>query len=475
MREKINTGNRIFSLFYFITPIVALWSLATAVIAENNPSKPNVLLIVSDDHGYADVGFQGCQDIPTPHLDRLAREGIHCTSGYVSHPFCSPTRAGLMTGRYQQRFGHENNPFYDPNDHREGLPTSEKLLPAHLREAGYVTGWIGKWHLGATPEFRPLNRGFSETFGFIGGGHKYQNWTPNVAVEYQVPIERNGQPVEVTNHLTIEFGHEADAFIRRHKSDLWFLYLAFNAPHTPHEPTPERLAKFASIADPKRRAYAAQVSLMDDAIGETLGALRDTAQERRTLVFFFSDNGGPVGAIGANGSLNTPLRAGKGSVYEGGVRVPFVVSWPGKLAAGKTYDQPVISLDVFATALACAGMPMPTDKKYDSVNLLPFLTGEKPGAPHERLLWRSGPQLALREAQSKLVRRKDQKDELYDVMADLSESNDLAETQVEAGKRLGTTLDAWNSELVPPAFPGLGGRNAAKGGKKGKKANPKTD
>ena len=202
--------------------------------------SPNVLVIVSDDHGYADVGFQGCQDIPTPHLDRLAREGVHCTNGYVSHPFCSPTRAGLMTGRYQHRFGHQNNPFYDPDDHKEGLPLSEKLMPEFLKPAGYVTGWVGKWHLGAAPEFHPEKRGFDETFGFIGGGHKYINWSVNRQTEYAVPLERNGRPEEVTDHLSLRFGHEAAAFVTRHKGKPWFLYLAFNAPHTPHEPTAER-------------------------------------------------------------------------------------------------------------------------------------------------------------------------------------------------------------------------------------------
>ena len=164
--------------------------------------KPNILLIVSDDHGYGDVGFQGCKDIPTPHLDKLAAEGMHCTSGYVSHPFCSPTRAGLMTGRYQHRFGHQLNPYYNPDDHKEGLPLSEELLPEYLGKAGYKTGWIGKWHLGAAPEFRPENRGFAETFGFIGGGHKFLNWEVNIKNEYTVPIQRNGKPVEVKEHLT---------------------------------------------------------------------------------------------------------------------------------------------------------------------------------------------------------------------------------------------------------------------------------
>jgi arylsulfatase A-like enzyme len=416
---------------------------------------PNILVIVSDDQGYADTGFQGCKDIPTPHLDRLAKSGLRCTDGYVSHPFCSPTRAGLMTGRYQQRFGHENNPFYDPESHIEGLPTSQKLLPEYLKAAGYVTGWIGKWHLGAAAEFRPINRGFSETFGFIGGGHQYQGWNPNVKGEYLVPIERNGKPVEVTNHLTVAFGHEAADFVARHKTEPWFLYLAFNAPHTPLQPTEERLAKFAAIEDVKRRKYAAQVSLLDDAIGEALAALHETGQDNRTLVFFFSDNGGPIGPTG-NGSINSPLRAGKGTVYEGGVRVPFVVSWPGKIPGGKDYGKTVCSLDVFATALAVAGVPMPTDKKYDSVNLVPYLTGENAGVPNNRLFWRSGKQSAAHDGAEKLVRHGGQSDELYDLAADLSETKDLATSKADDAKKLGEILDGWDKELIPPSFPGLG-------------------
>ena len=214
-------------------------------------------------------------------------------------PYGNP-HACRSTGRCQQRFGHEHNPFYDPRDHREGLPTSEKLLPEFLRAAGYATGWIGKWHLGPAPEFHPLKRGFTETFGFLGGGHHYLNWQVKPSAEYNVPIERNGQSVEVADHLTVAFGHEAAAFVRRHATEPWFLYLAFNAPHMPNEPTADRLARFASIPDKKRRAYAAQVSLMDDAIGEAMAAVRDTGQDRRTLVFFFSDNGGPISQAGPN-------------------------------------------------------------------------------------------------------------------------------------------------------------------------------
>jgi arylsulfatase A-like enzyme len=445
--------------------LVLAWLIASVAVAAE-VRRPNVLLIVSDDQGYADAGFQGSKEIPTPHLDRLAKSGVRFTSGYVTHPFCSPTRAGLMTGRYQQRFGHERNPFYDPSDHTEGLPLAETLLPAHLVRAGYATGWMGKWHLGAAPEFAPGKRGFQETFGFIGGGHKFRDWKTNAAVEYTVPVERNGVAVESPEHLTTALGQEAAAFVRRHTGEPWFLYLAFNAPHSPNEPTPERLARLAAIADPKRRAYAAQVSLMDDAIGEALGALRETGQAERTLVFFFSDNGGP---LAANGSVNAPLRGKKGEVYEGGVRVPFLMAWPGKIAAGGTDDRPVSSVDVFATSLAAAGAPMPTDKRYDSVNLLPYLTGEKSGAPHERLFWRNGQLRAVREGRWKLVHLPKQAPELYDLSADLAETTDLAAKHPADVARLGAALEAWDRELIEPVFAGLGAERPGQPNRKTKK------
>lgn len=419
--------------------------------------RPNVLVIVSDDHGYEDVGFQKNRNVTTPHLDSLAASGLRCTNGYVTHPFCSPTRAGLLTGRYQQRFGHERNPFYDPADAKEGLPLSETLFPAHLAKAGYATGWVGKWHLGATPEFSPFKRGFTEGFGFIGGGHRYQNWEVKPGGEYNISLLRNGEPVEEKEHLTTAFGREASAFIKRHEAKPWFLYLAFNAPHTPHEPTPEALAKFSTITDPVRQKYLAQLSLMDDAVGSVLGALKETDQTKKTLVFFFSDNGGPIKAGGANGSSNRPLRGGKGDVFDGGVRVPFVVSWPGTLPEGKDYTQPVSSLDVMATALGVAGVPMPTDKKYDSVNLLPFLKG-KDGSPHERLFWRNGEDLAVREGMWKLVRIKGKHDQLFEVGNRVEEERDLSEEQPDVVHDLAAKLDSWNKELVPPAFPGLSGR-----------------
>jgi arylsulfatase A-like enzyme len=462
MNEQRNCSRRNF----LGTTLAATTALSTLVAnASRAAERPNILVILSDDEGYADAGFQGSNDISTPNLDQLASQGLRCTSGYVSHPFCSPSRAGLLTGRYQARFGHEHNPHYDPTDHREGLPTTEKLLPEFLQQAGYATGWIGKWHLGAAPEFHPQRRGFQETFGFLGGGHHYIDWKVMSEKEFNAPICRSGNPVEVKQHLTLAFGHEAAAFVRRHQEGPWFLYLAFNAPHAPLEPTDERLARFAHIPNLTRRKYAAQVSLMDDAIGETLDALRKSGQDKRTLVFFCSDNGAPPPwqDIGAS---NGPLRGYKGDVYEGGIHVPFVISWPARLPGGKDYHLPVSSLDVFATALVCAGVPIPSDKPYDSVNLIPYLSGEKSGRPHGRLFWRTDfyLQAAVRDGDMKLVRDKlefgpnhdpwhwktvDKPDQLFDLAADLGEKQNRADADQPTTDELERELDAWFNQMAP--------------------------
>lgn len=429
--------------------------VASRVDAES--ARPNILIIVSDDHGYADLGFQGSTDIATPNLDRLAASGVVCTNGYVSHPFCSPTRAGLLTGRYQARFGHEYNPVYDPLDPTEGLPLSEKLLPQYFLDAGYKTGWVGKWHLGASPAHAPWQRGFSETFGFIGGGHQFINWKPNER-QYTLPLTRNGQPLDmVPEHLTLALGGEASAFVKRHAAQPWLLYLAFNAPHTPHQPTAEREQKFSHIENAQRRKYLAQISLLDDAVGTVTSALAETGQAQRTLIFFFSDNGGPT----KNGANNGKLKGQKGQVYEGGVRVPFVVSWPDKIAPNSRYNAAVSSLDVLATSLAAAELTMPSDKKYDSVNLLPHLTGALKSDPHSALFWRAalGMSLAVREGDWKLVRNHNQPDELYNLSDDIGETKELASSHADVKQRLVSILEGWNKELVDPAFQGSSVKN----------------
>jgi arylsulfatase A-like enzyme len=421
-----------------------------------SPAKPNVLIILADDLGYADLGFQGSKEVPTPHLDALAKSGVRCTSGYVTHPFCSPSRAALLTGRYQQRFGHEYNPVYDPLDRTEGLPLNERLLPEFMRKAGYATGWVGKWHLGSWPAHAPWRRGFHETFGFIGGGHRYLNWRPNDR-QYTLPITRNGRPVGVKEHLTTAFGNAAAAFVRRHSGGPWLLYLAFNAPHTPHEPTPKREERFRGIEPAPRRKCLAQISLLDDAVGVVLRALDETGQAGRTLGFCLSDNGGPI----TSAAKNEPLRGTKGQLYEGGVRVPFVVRWPGHLPAGTTYDAPVSSLDIFATAVALADVSVPAGKQYDGVNLIPYLAGKSQASPHDRLFWRTegGEAHAVREDRWKLIRLKDKPAELFDLAADIGETRNLAAVEPEVANRLAQALDAWDRELIPPLFLGSSAKN----------------
>lgn len=437
------------------TPLIAglailVLNLAAESIVVAANDKPNVLLIVADDLGYADVGFHGCKDIPTPHLDRLAASSVRCSNGYVTHPFCSPTRAGLLTGRYQQRFGHENNPAWKPESTVLGLPLSQTTLPQVLKTAGYTTGAVGKWHLGAHPQFHPNRRGFDEYFGLLGGGHIYLPGDKGGA-EYTIPMDRNGQPEPLVGYLTEVLGREASAFITRHKSEPWFLYLAFNAPHTPLQVTDKQLDRVKHIADETRRNYAGLVVGLDDAIGEVLASLKSSGQSENTLVWFLSDNGGP---IGVTHSENTPLRGAKGQVFEGGVRVPFLISWPQRLPAGKTFDAPVHSLDIFATVAALTNARVSESHSLEGVNLLPFLTGTKTDAPHKHLFWRTGggAKFAVREGDWKLTAEDPAKPQLFNLAADVSESKDLAAVQPEVLARLRAAYDTWNAKNIAPGF-----------------------
>ena len=419
-------------------------------------AKPNVLLIVADDLGYNDVGFQGSKEIPTPHLDKLAAQSLRCTNGYVSHPFCSPTRAGLMTGRYQHRFGHENNPAWLPESTTAGLALSETTFPALMKQAGYATGAVGKWHLGAHPQFHPMKRGFDEYFGALGGGHVYFPGDKG-GPEYQIPLNRNGKDEAQTKYLTEQFGDEASAFVQRHADGKpWMLYLAFNAPHTPLQAPQEWLEKLKPIENASRRTYAAMVCALDVAIGGVMAKLDETKQRENTLIYFVSDNGGPnlAAKSGTNFTDNSPLRGAKGAVYEGGMRVPFLVSWPAKIKPG-VYEQPVIALDFLPTALAAAESADLTPKNLDGVNLLPFLSGEKSGAPHEMLFWRfggPGGNNAVRRGSMKLVRLGQTTPELYDLAADVGETKNLATEKPEVVKELTAAIAEWEKGTIAPTF-----------------------
>jgi arylsulfatase A-like enzyme len=433
--------------------VLLLFLLLSCLAAAAAPAKPNLLLIVGDDMGYADVGFHGCKDIPTPNLDALAASGVRFTSGYVSGPYCSPTRAGLLTGRYQSRFGHEFNPAGV-----HGLPLTETTIANRLKAAGYVTGLVGKWHLGAPPEMRPLKRGFDEFYGFLGGAHSYVQ---------AAGVLRGEEPVKELDYTTDAFGREAVAFIERHRAEPWFLYLAFNAVHTPMQATDDRLAKFPNVADKKRRTYAAMMLAMDEAIGRVRQKLADTGLEQNTFVLFISDNGGPtMPSTTVNASRNDPFRGSKRTTLEGGIHVPFIISWPGHVKPG-VYAPPVIQLDATVTALAVAGLEAKPEWQLDGVNLLPFLSGEKNGAPHDALYWRFGAQMAIRVGDYKLVRYDNNADtltgkpnqgvtaaKLYHLANDPGETKDLASALPDQLKALQAKWDAWNRTLVKPRWGG---------------------
>lgn len=445
----------------FILPF--LISLGAAVLfgpAETNAAedRPNIVVIVADDLGYGDLGYLGGKDIPTPNVDKLAAEGVRFTSGYVSGPYCSPTRAGLVTGKYQQRFGHEFNPGQGPNAAEIGLSVKETTIANRLKGLGYSTGLVGKWHLGSAEKFRPQQRGYDEFFGFLGGAHPYFTEVG------QAPIFRGNEEIKESEYLTDTFTREAVSFIDRHKDKPFFLQLTYNAVHTPMHAKPEHKTQFASIADETRRNYAGMLFSMDEGIGKVIDALQKTGVREKTLIAFISDNGGPP----VNGSSNGPLRGQKATTWEGGVRVPYILNWPGQLKASE-YHQPVIQLDLLPTILAAAGTPVAADEKLDGVNLLPFVTGEATGVPHESLFWRFGQQTAIRHGDWKLVKANGiDQPALFNLKDDIGEQSDKSATEPEVFANLQKSWDAWNATLVEPAWkPG-----AQQGGKgKGKKKN----
>jgi arylsulfatase A-like enzyme len=457
--------------FIVLTTALALPGLtANPLPAGETPPRPNIVILLADDLGYADVGFHGCKDVPTPRIDSLAQNGVRFTNGYVSGVYCSPTRAGLLTGRYQQRFGHEFNPGGGGGDD-VGLPLSETTIADRLKAAGYVTGLVGKWHLGGAPKFHPQQRGFDEFFGFLAGAHPY---FPGQGA----PIYRGTTEVQEKEYLTDAFAREAVTFIDRHKDRPFFLYLAFNAVHTPMHATADGLKRFEPIPDKTRRTYAAMLASMDEAVGKVLDKLRSAGLEENTLVVFFSDNGGPtMPGTTINGSRNTPLRGSKRTTLEGGIRVPFAVQWKGKLPAGKVYDPAVIQLDVLPTALAAAGVEVKPEWKLDGVNLLPYLSGRHAQPPHDTLYWRMGQQRAIRQGEWKLVQYDPAADgaaagpnrrgaagatpvKLYHLGRDLGEANDLAAQHPEKVKELEAAWQKWNAQLARPLW-GPGSRGGA--------------
>ncbi len=418
--------------------------LAHGIPAFAQNERPNVLIILTDDTGYGEYGFQGNKQIPTPNIDSIAATGVRFTQGYVSGPYCSPTRAGLLTGRYQTRFGHE----FNSTAQQSGLKLDEKTIAEYLKAEGYATCAIGKWHLGNREEFRPYNRGFDEFFGTLANTPFYH---PTNFIDTRK--SREIRPVDDEKfYTTLEYANRASDWLDKNKSNSWFLYLPFNAQHAPLQAPDEYLDKFASITDEKRRYFAAMMAAKDDAVGIVLKKIKEMDQEKNTIVFFLADNGGPTPSTTSG---NGPLRGFKATTWEGGVRVPFCVKWPAKLPAGKTFEKPVIQLDILPTILAAVGAKTQPAKTLDGVDLVPYLTGTNSEIPHDKLFWRFGQQWAVRSGDWKLVNARGGSGsaELYDLAADIGESKDLAKEKPEIVEKLRAEYAAWNAEQAPPSVP----------------------
>lgn len=418
-------------------------ALASAAAAPAGPTaRPNIIVIVSDDCGYNEFSMHGSPRFSTPRIDSIAANGVRFSQGYVSGSVCSPTRAGLLTGRYQQRFGHEFNipPAYSEEN---GLPTTETTLANTLKSAGYRTIALGKWHLGYAPKFHPLSRGFDDYYGFLQGARPYvplaQPTRLNQLLRDRVPV----QP-ETFDYLTDELGRAAADYIVQHRAQPFFMYLAFNATHDPTDALASDLAKVEDT-DPRRKKHRAMTLALDRAVGVVLDELKRQALTENTLVVFINDNGG------AATHDNTPLRGHKGSMWEGGIRVAYAMQWPAILPKGKTYASPAISLDIFPTALAAAGVARTTGPALDGINLLPLLTGRLPAPQPRTLYWKMANSWAVREGDLKLVNATSatKTPALFDLAQDPAETNDLAARRTADVQRLQALYDDWKRDVKP--------------------------
>lgn len=435
--------------FSFAAAMLLAAPINAAPVRADDGKKPNVIVILCDDVGYAEFGFQGNKQIPTPNIDSIARNGVRFTQGYVAATYCSPCRAGLLTGRYPTRFGHEFNEGGPTGmNNRFGLPVEEKTIADRLKALGYSTCAVGKWHLGGGPQFIATARGFDEFYGTVANTPFFN--PPNFI---DTRVSPNVTPVKDDNFYTTDaYGERAVDWLGKQKDKPFFLYLPFNAQHAPLQATKKYLDRFASIEDDNRRTFAAMMSAMDDAVGKVLAKVREMGQEENTLIFFFSDNGGPTKQTTAG---NAPLRGFKATTLEGGIRVPFCMQWKGKIKPGTTYEKPIIQLDILATALVAAGSQIDPAWKLDGVDLMPFLTGANSGTPHEVFYWRFGQQWAIRKGDFKLVASNIDgvnKVLLYNLAEDIGETKDLAESMPDKVKELKADWDKWSAEQEKPRW-----------------------
>ncbi len=430
---------------------------ATGAASAQQAQRPNVIVILADDLGSTDVGFGGCLDIPTPNIDRIAHEGANCTNAYISAPYSGPSRCGLMTGRYQQRFGVDGNieSIEDSRNEKQGVPLSEKMLLELMQDNGYKTAAIGKWHMGDHEDLKPHSRGTDYSYGFSKGGFNY--W--GMPEKDGCLIEENGKPVNPStiDYLTDSFSEKAVDFIEEQaKSDNpFFVYLAYNAPHAPMQATEKYLKRTEHIYNSWRSIYAAMILSMDDGVGMIWDKLEELNIDNNTMIIFLSDNGG------TNLAMNYPLRAFKGNMFDGGIRTPFAIYYKGMINSNTTYSNVISSLDIFPTVAAAAGID--TDKAckkrpLDGVNLIPYINGENDAKPHDKLFWRvcGGMEYAVRQGDYKLVKRHDQ-DEfmLFNLVKDPIEMYDIAAENPALVDRMKSEYDSWESEMMDPRWEDL--------------------
>ena len=435
--------------------------LAATGCGQPATQSPNVVVLLADDLGYGSVSWLG-GDIPTPNIDSIAARGAGFASGYVTAPVCNPSRPAILTGRYQQRWGKELNSQQDApiGAPRKALPQAEVTLARTLQRAGYATGAVGKWQLGMSDGYHPLDRGFDYFLGMPSGSRYVKPEWPNarIAPNHDDDGASDGsgrarslflgrEPLPFEEYLTDRLGRAGVEFIEANAERPFLLYLAFHAPHTPIQTIDKYYSRFPDIEDETARVYAGMISALDDWVGAVLDALRKHQLEENTLVFFLSDNGAAEGSD-RDGRRNYPLTGHKRNLYEGGIRVPFALQWPSGLAGIGRYEQPVSSLDIVPTALAATGVPPAGNPASDGVDLLPYLRGEREGAPHRYLLWRSGPNAAVRSGPWKAllaggVAR------LYDVGQDPGESRDLSGENPGILREMREALDRWARDKGP--------------------------
>lgn len=436
--------------------LLALGCHALAPLADGQGATrlrpPNIVLIVADDQGFADVDLRQ-PGTDMPQLRRLAESGVFFDQAYVTHPYCSPSRAGMMTGRYQQRFGHETNPPYSPHDEHIGLPVEEATLATRLKRRGYQTAFIGKWHLGAAAPFHPLRRGFDHFFGFLGGGHDYfvsSERSPSSELEeYTTPIEVNADAAALDGYLTDHFSGAAVRFIEEATSGRdqgpFFLALSFNAPHFPYQAPAPYCDQVVGDWPSPCATYRAMLWAVDAGVGRLLDAVDRAHVRQQTLVFFLSDNGGST-LFGC--ADNGELRGHKAQLYEGGLRVPFVVSWPTRVEGDRRSGMLVSALDIAMTSLVAAGSE--ETALLDGVDLLARLD-EGSEETERALFWRLGARGAVRWRQWKLHLARSG-EELYDLTADPAEERDVSSREADVVDKLSREWRAWNATLAPPRW-----------------------